>query len=166
MILEFQKFLSFKVVHPKIVVGSGQDSISKFFFPITVVLLMAGKSSQTWTLFKGNFFFLQNTMCSTLFNSFILDSHFASSYSVVEVSLGKFVDENKTQLLKDKGLPIQGCAAVAGRTDKGVTALQQVCSFCKPFPYSLISMSLQCQISLINSFVTKMSSIPRSYVMS
>lgn len=49
--------------------------------------------------------------------------------SIVEVSLGKFVDENKTQLLKDKGLPIQGCAAVAGRTDKGVTALQQVCSF-------------------------------------
>lgn len=49
--------------------------------------------------------------------------------SIVEVSLGKFVDENKTQLLKDKGLPIEGCAAVAGRTDKGVTALQQVCSF-------------------------------------
>jgi len=65
-----------------------------------------------------------------------LDSHFASSYSIVEASLGKFVDENKTQLLKDKGLPIEGCAAVAGRTDKGVTALQQVCSFCKSFPYS------------------------------
>ncbi|MCI70354.1 tRNA pseudouridine synthase A-like, partial [Trifolium medium] len=48
---------------------------------------------------------------------------------IVEASLGKFVDENKTQLLKDKGLPIEGCAAVAGRTDKGVTALQQVCSF-------------------------------------
>jgi len=26
-------------------------------------------------------------------------------------------------------LPIEGCAVVAGRTDKGVTALQQVCSF-------------------------------------
>ncbi|XP_045822712.1 tRNA pseudouridine synthase A [Trifolium pratense] len=49
--------------------------------------------------------------------------------SIVEASLGKFVDENKTQLLKDKGLPIEGCAAVAGRTDKGVTALHQVCSF-------------------------------------
>ncbi|WJX54131.1 hypothetical protein P8452_40051 [Trifolium repens] len=49
--------------------------------------------------------------------------------SIIEASLGKFVDENKTQLLKDKGLPIEGCAAVAGRTDKGVTALQQVCSF-------------------------------------
>ncbi|XP_022639989.1 uncharacterized protein LOC106765566 [Vigna radiata var. radiata] len=49
--------------------------------------------------------------------------------SIVEVSLGKFVDEKKTQLLKDKGLPIEGCAVVAGRTDKGVTGLQQVCSF-------------------------------------
>ncbi|WVZ26322.1 hypothetical protein V8G54_004866 [Vigna mungo] len=49
---------------------------------------------------------------------------------IVEVSLGKFVDEKKTQLLKDKGLPIEGCAVVAGRTDKGVTGLQQVCSFC------------------------------------
>ncbi|CAL5215017.1 unnamed protein product [Lathyrus oleraceus] len=49
--------------------------------------------------------------------------------SIVEASLGKFVDEDKIQLLKDKGLPIEGCAAVAGRTDKGVTALQQVCSF-------------------------------------
>jgi hypothetical protein len=51
IILEFQKFwiiLSSKVmVYPKIAVGSGQDSISKFFFPITALLLMAGKSSQT-----------------------------------------------------------------------------------------------------------------------
>jgi len=53
------------------------------------------------------------------------------SCSIVEASLGKFVDEKKTQLLKDKGLPIEGCAVVAGRTDKGVTGLQQVCSFCK-----------------------------------
>ncbi|KAK7399054.1 hypothetical protein VNO78_10229 [Psophocarpus tetragonolobus] len=49
--------------------------------------------------------------------------------SNVEASLGKFVDEKKTQLLKGKGLPIEGCAVVAGRTDKGVTGLQQVCSF-------------------------------------
>ncbi|CAK9186350.1 unnamed protein product [Ilex paraguariensis] len=49
--------------------------------------------------------------------------------SLVERSLGEFVDENKAQLLKDKGLPVEGCAAVAGRTDKGVTAWQQVCSF-------------------------------------
>lgn len=59
-----------------------------------------------------------------------------SSCSIVEGSLGKFVDEKKTQLLKDKGLPIEGCAIVAGRTDKGVTGLQQVCSFCKSFPCS------------------------------
>ncbi|XP_059636773.1 uncharacterized protein LOC132278889 [Cornus florida] len=48
---------------------------------------------------------------------------------LVEKSLGEFVDEKKAQLLKDKGLPLEGCALVAGRTDKGVTALQQVCSF-------------------------------------
>ncbi|KAM7473489.1 hypothetical protein LguiB_020732 [Lonicera macranthoides] len=48
---------------------------------------------------------------------------------IVETSLGKFVDEKKAELLKEKGLPIEGCATVAGRTDKGVTAFQQVCSF-------------------------------------
>jgi tRNA U38,U39,U40 pseudouridine synthase TruA len=66
------------------------------------------------------------------------------------VSLGKFVDENKTQLLKDKGLPIEGCAAVAGRTDKGVTALQQVCSFCKLFPYSYNAFAMS---KLINELL-------------
>ncbi|XP_071910089.1 uncharacterized protein [Coffea arabica] len=48
---------------------------------------------------------------------------------IVERSLGKFVDEKKTQLLNEKNLPIEGCVVVAGRTDKGVTAFQQVCSF-------------------------------------
>ncbi|KAK6147501.1 hypothetical protein DH2020_018413 [Rehmannia glutinosa] len=48
---------------------------------------------------------------------------------LIERSLGKFVDEKKAQLLKEKKLPIEGCALVAGRTDKGVTALEQVCSF-------------------------------------
>ncbi|XP_011094040.2 uncharacterized protein LOC105173848 isoform X1 [Sesamum indicum] len=48
---------------------------------------------------------------------------------LIERSLGKFVDEKKVQLLKEKKLPIDGCAVVAGRTDKGVTALEQVCSF-------------------------------------
>lgn len=51
----------------------------------------------------------------------------------VERSLGKFIDEKKHLLLKDKGLPIEGCVVVAGRTDKGVTAYQQVCSFCMLF---------------------------------
>ena len=50
--------------------------------------------------------------------------------SLVERSLGNFVDEKKAQMLKDKSLPVEGCAVVAGRTDKGVTALGQVCSFC------------------------------------
>ncbi|XP_040998547.1 uncharacterized protein LOC121244513 isoform X3 [Juglans microcarpa x Juglans regia] len=48
---------------------------------------------------------------------------------VIERSLAKFVDERKVQLLKDKGLPVEGSVVVAGRTDKGVTALQQVCAF-------------------------------------
>ncbi|XP_042056769.1 tRNA pseudouridine synthase A isoform X2 [Salvia splendens] len=48
---------------------------------------------------------------------------------LVERSLGKFVDEKKAQLLKEKKLPLEGCALVAGRTDKGVTALGQVCAF-------------------------------------
>ncbi|KAF7822454.1 tRNA pseudouridine synthase A [Senna tora] len=46
--------------------------------------------------------------------------------SIVEGSLGEFVDEKKAQMLKDKDLPVEGCAVVAGRTDKGVTGLQQV----------------------------------------
>ncbi|XP_059286458.1 uncharacterized protein LOC132039916 isoform X2 [Lycium ferocissimum] len=48
---------------------------------------------------------------------------------LVERSLGEFVDEKKAQLLKDKNLPLEGCALVAGRTDKGVSASEQVCSF-------------------------------------
>ncbi|CAI0388080.1 unnamed protein product [Linum tenue] len=48
---------------------------------------------------------------------------------LVEQCLGRFVDERKAQLLKEKSKPLEGCAAVAGRTDKGVSALQQVCSF-------------------------------------
>ncbi|KAL5225903.1 hypothetical protein ABZP36_012542 [Zizania latifolia] len=48
---------------------------------------------------------------------------------LVEKHLGKFVDEKKAKQLEARSLPIEGYAAVAGRTDKGVTALQQVCSF-------------------------------------
>ncbi|GFP79421.1 tRNA pseudouridine synthase a [Phtheirospermum japonicum] len=48
---------------------------------------------------------------------------------LIERALGEFVDENKAQLLKEKKLPIDACSSVAGRTDKGVTALEQVCSF-------------------------------------
>ncbi|MCD9645319.1 hypothetical protein HAX54_034157 [Datura stramonium] len=44
---------------------------------------------------------------------------------LVERSLGEFVDEKKAQLLKDKNLPLEGCAVVAGRTDKGVSASHQ-----------------------------------------
>ncbi|RID49882.1 hypothetical protein BRARA_H00650 [Brassica rapa] len=49
--------------------------------------------------------------------------------SVVEKSLGAFVDEKKAQLLKKKCKPLEGRVLVAGRTDKGVSALNQVCSF-------------------------------------
>ncbi|ESQ44539.1 hypothetical protein EUTSA_v10003453mg [Eutrema salsugineum] len=49
--------------------------------------------------------------------------------SVVEKSLGGFVDEKKAQLLKKKCKPLEGRVLVSGRTDKGVSALNQVCSF-------------------------------------
>ncbi|XP_039043450.1 uncharacterized protein LOC120182590 [Hibiscus syriacus] len=49
---------------------------------------------------------------------------------IVERSLGRFVDDKKAQLLKEKSKPLEGCTVVAGRTDKGVSAIQQVCSFC------------------------------------
>ncbi|XVE98903.1 hypothetical protein REPUB_Repub03eG0148700 [Reevesia pubescens] len=48
---------------------------------------------------------------------------------IVEQTLGRFVDDNKAQLLKEKSKPLEGCALVAGRTDKGVSAIGQVCSF-------------------------------------
>ncbi|MCL7022958.1 hypothetical protein MKW94_026831 [Papaver nudicaule] len=49
--------------------------------------------------------------------------------SVVERSIGSFIDDFKAQKLKEKSLPLEACVSVAGRTDKGVTALSQVCSF-------------------------------------
>ncbi|EPS66156.1 pseudouridine synthase, partial [Genlisea aurea] len=48
---------------------------------------------------------------------------------LIENSLGVFIDEKKALQLKEKNLPRDGCAVVAGRTDKGVSALGQVCSF-------------------------------------
>ncbi|KAM7256663.1 hypothetical protein ACFE04_012404 [Oxalis oulophora] len=48
---------------------------------------------------------------------------------LVEKALGTFVDEKKAQQLKEKCKPLEGAAIVAGRTDKGVSALRQVCSF-------------------------------------
>ncbi|XP_062178485.1 uncharacterized protein LOC133883244 [Phragmites australis] len=48
---------------------------------------------------------------------------------LVEKHLGQFVDERKAKQLEARSLPVEGYAIVAGRTDKGVTALQQVCSF-------------------------------------
>ena len=54
-------------------------------------------------------------------------------YRLIERSIGTFVDDKKAQQLKDKGLPVEGMTAVAGRTDKGVTALNQVCSFCTSY---------------------------------
>ncbi|GAB4854065.1 hypothetical protein Ancab_022647 [Ancistrocladus abbreviatus] len=52
-----------------------------------------------------------------------------SVQGLVERSIGSFLDDRKVEQLKDKGLPVEGIAVVAGRTDKGVTALNQVCSF-------------------------------------
>ena len=43
----------------------------------------------------------------------------ASFGRLLEISIEKFVDETKVQMLKDKCLPLEGCVVVAGRTDKG-----------------------------------------------
>ncbi|KAG9132595.1 hypothetical protein Leryth_026477 [Lithospermum erythrorhizon] len=48
---------------------------------------------------------------------------------LVEEALGKFVDDRKAQQLKENNLPLEACVLVAGRTDKGVSAFKQVCSF-------------------------------------
>lgn len=48
---------------------------------------------------------------------------------LVEKSLGKFVDEKKAQELEAKKASVEAAVSVAGRTDKGVSAFQQVCSF-------------------------------------
>ncbi|KAF7111199.1 hypothetical protein CFC21_111240 [Triticum aestivum] len=40
---------------------------------------------------------------------------------LVEKHLGQFVDERKAKQLQERSLPIEGCATVAGRTDKGVS---------------------------------------------
>uniref|UniRef100_A0A2P2K145 tRNA pseudouridine synthase n=1 Tax=Rhizophora mucronata TaxID=61149 RepID=A0A2P2K145_RHIMU len=85
--------------------------------------------------------------------------------SLIESSLGKFVDDRKAQLLKDKHKPLEGCAVVAGRTDKGVSALGQVCSFCMLFHYNvynsftiiltiLTTISLVCLSSPLICFLT------------
>ncbi|KVH87652.1 hypothetical protein Ccrd_025063 [Cynara cardunculus var. scolymus] len=56
--------------------------------------------------------------------------------AVIEKSLGKFVDEKKAAVLRDKDLPLEGTVVVAGRTDKGVTGFHQVCSFYEPLCFS------------------------------
>ncbi|XP_052115744.1 uncharacterized protein LOC107477802 [Arachis duranensis] len=92
--------LSWKVFHPKIAMEGGRVTFK-------IVLSYHGASFDGWQKQPG----------------------LSTVQSIVEGSLGKFVDEKKTQLLKYKGLPVEGCAVVASCTDKGVTALQQVCSF-------------------------------------
>ncbi|KAH9305990.1 hypothetical protein KI387_010394, partial [Taxus chinensis] len=48
---------------------------------------------------------------------------------LVEKTLGKFVDEKKAQEMEAKNGSVEATLSVAGRTDKGVSAFQQVCSF-------------------------------------
>eukprot|EP01018_Ginkgo_biloba_P027549 Gb_01005 [translate_table: standard] len=48
---------------------------------------------------------------------------------LVEKALGKFVDEQKARKLEAKACSVEAAVSVAGRTDKGVSAVQQVCSF-------------------------------------
>lgn len=77
------------------------------------------------------FSFKKNTYCNFQWCSNLsIYDFFLLFYRVVEQCLGRFVDEKKAKQLKEKSMPVEACTAVAGRTDKGVTALQQVCSFC------------------------------------
>jgi hypothetical protein len=107
--------------------------------------LMVGRSSLASTPFKGKndlismslfYSFLQPFLRITFFilqGGLKLLKLFISlcvGCRLVEKHLGQFVDERKAKQLQERSLPIEGCATVAGRTDKGVTALQQVCSFC------------------------------------
>ena len=79
-------------------------------------------------------------MC--LFLGLVFDVFGVLWNSIVEQCLGKFVDEKKAKMLKEKGLPLEGAATVAGRTDKGVTALNQVCSFCMLQPHCLFTYTM------------------------
>lgn len=71
---------------------------------------------------------------------------FFPNCSLVEKCLGSFVDEKRAKLLKEKCKPLEGCALVAGRTDKGVSALQQVCSFCMLFIINSCSYKIRSPI--------------------
>ncbi|KAM0933712.1 putative pseudouridine synthase I, TruA, pseudouridine synthase TruA/RsuA/RluB/E/F [Dioscorea sansibarensis] len=46
--------------------------------------------------------------------------------NTVQGALGGLLMTKRAQQLRDRSLPVEGCAVVAGRTDKGVTAFQQI----------------------------------------
>lgn len=48
---------------------------------------------------------------------------------VLEQALGRFVDGKRAASLEAEGVPVEAAISVAGRTDKGVHAAGQVCSF-------------------------------------
>lgn len=66
-----------------------------------------------------------------------------------------FVDDRKAKQRKDKGLPVEGMIVVAGRTDKGVTALNQVCSFCMLAFVFILTIKLFCLIMKCSPFCSK-----------
>ena len=64
-------------------------------------------------------------------------------YRVLEQALGKFCDGKKAASLKSEGISVEAVVTVAGRTDKGVHAAGQVCSFCKFVPSFLFFNMLE-----------------------
>jgi hypothetical protein len=118
---------------PKVREEGGKEQTLRLFFHIMEGRLMVGRSSLVLMLFRGNFIQTISIHFIDIQENriYVCCSYFfCTGCSLVEKQLGKFVDEAKAKQLESRLLPIEGCAVVAGRTDKGVTALQQVCSFC------------------------------------
>ncbi|CAM8903398.1 unnamed protein product [Rhodiola kirilowii] len=115
---------------------SGKFSLSSLFQPTMMPLVEDddaetaaddnGKKNGRWARFNYKIVVAYN---GNSFDGWQKQPDLHTVQGIVETSLGRFVDDKKVASLKSKGLPIEGAAVVAGRTDKGVTALKQVCSF-------------------------------------
>uniref|UniRef100_A0A7N0TIS3 tRNA pseudouridine synthase n=1 Tax=Kalanchoe fedtschenkoi TaxID=63787 RepID=A0A7N0TIS3_KALFE len=115
-------------------VVSGNLSVSSLFPPAILIDDSApvpetagdGKKSGRWARFNYRIVLAYN---GNSFDGWQKQPGLHTVQGTVEASLGRFVDDKKAQSLKARGCPLEGVVVVAGRTDKGVTALNQVSSF-------------------------------------